>query len=207
MAVEIDRRGSALWITLNRPERHNMYDVDMADAMLTALYGTAGAQAVVITGKGGVFCAGSAFDQLEEAPPAPPRELLATSARLVEAIRGCPQPVLAAVDGLVAGGGNELVVACDFALATRRSSFGRMRSARACGLLAAQVGERRAKEMAMLGRRYSAQQALEMGLINEVVPDGELGVAVGRWLTEIHGLSPRLLETAKSEFHAERATL
>jgi 1,4-dihydroxy-2-naphthoyl-CoA synthase len=63
--------------------------------------------------------------------------------------------------------------------------------------MAVQVGEKRAKEMAMMCRRYSADQALAMGLINEVVEDDGLETAVERWLDEIHALSPRYLEITK----------
>ncbi|WP_344968444.1 enoyl-CoA hydratase/isomerase family protein [Streptosporangium fragile] len=203
-AVEVEHRDASVWIRLNRPERRNAYDVEMANAMITALHGAAEADAVVITGSGGSFCAGGALGQLGDPDPARLRELFTTSLRLVDAIRACPRPVIAAVDGPAAGGGNELVVACDFAVATRRSTFGqtgpRVGSAPVLGatnLMAVQVGEKRAKEIAMLCRRYTADEALAIGLVNEVVADDELEAAVGRWLAEIHRLSPRYLEITK----------
>ncbi len=205
MTVDIERRGGALWITLDRPERLNAYDLDMARTMIDALETQApAAEAVVITGAGGAFCAGGSLDQLGEPDPDQLRALFTTSLRLVDAIRACPRPVIAAVDGPAAGGGNELVVSCDFAIATERSTFGqtgpKVGSAPVLGatnVMAVQIGEKRSKEMAMLCRRYSASQALELGLINEVVPDGGLAGAVDRWLAEIHALSPRYLEIAK----------
>ncbi|MCW2785370.1 MAG: Naphthoate synthase [Marmoricola sp.] len=203
-AIEVEHRGSAVWITLNRPERRNAYDLSMARDMVVALEGAAEADAVVITGAGGSFCAGGSLDQLGTPDPEQLRSLFTTSLRLVDAIRSCPRPVIAAVDGPAAGGGNELVVACDFAIATQRSTFGqtgpKVGSAPVLGatnVLSVQIGEKRAKEMAMLCRRYSAEQALAVGLINEVVPNGGLDEAVGRWLGEIHQLSPRYLEIAK----------
>lgn len=202
--IDVDRRDGALWITLNRPDRRNAYDLAMARAMIDALRAAASNEAVVITGAGGAFCAGGALNQLGEPDPDHLRALFTASFTLVDAIRSCPRPVLAAVDGPAAGGGNELVIACDFAIATERSTFGqtgpKVGSAPVLGatnLLAVQVGERRAKEMAMMCRRYSAREALEWGLINEVVADGELDDAAARWLTEIHRLSPRYLEISK----------
>jgi naphthoate synthase len=172
--------------------------------MIAAIDDAADAEAVVIAGAGGAFCAGGSLDQLGEPDPEQLRALFTTSLRLVDAIRACPRPVIAAVDGPAAGGGNELVVACDFAIATRRSTFGqtgpKVGSAPVLGatnVLAVQIGEKRAKEMAMLCRRYSADQALRLGLVNEVVEDGGLEEAVQRWLGEIHALSPRYLEIAK----------
>jgi naphthoate synthase len=204
-AVEVERRGGALGITFNRPERRNAYDLDMARSVISILEDEApSAEAVVLSGAGGAFCAGGALDQLGDPDPDQLRALFTTSLRLVDAIRACPRPVIAAVDGVAAGGGNELIVACDFAIATERSTFGqtgpRVGSAPVLGatnLLAVQIGEKRAKEMSFLCRRYSAQQACELGLINEVVADGALDQAVDRWLSEIHALSPRYLEIAK----------
>lgn len=203
-AIEVERRDTALWITINRPERLNAYDLDMARTLIAAFEDAAAADAVVLTGAGGAFCAGGAIDQLGEPDAEQLRALFTSSLRLVEAIRACPRPVIAAVDGAAAGGGNELVVACDFAIATERSTFGqtgpKVGSAPVLGatnLMAVQIGEKRAKEMSMLCRRYSSAQALELGLVNEVVPDDGLEDGVGRWLAEIDRLSPRYLEIAK----------
>ncbi|TSD64451.1 enoyl-CoA hydratase/isomerase family protein [Aeromicrobium piscarium] len=202
--MDVERRGDAVWITINRPERLNAYDLEMAKAMIAAVESAADADAVVLTGAGGAFCAGGALDNLGSPDPEALRALFTTSLRLVDALRACPRPVIAAVDGPAAGGGNELVVACDFAIATQRSTFGqtgpKVGSAPVLGatnLMAVQIGEKRAREMAMLCRRYSAEQALDMGLINEVVADDGLEAAVDRWLGEIHRLSPRYLEIVK----------
>ncbi|GGD06556.1 enoyl-CoA hydratase/isomerase family protein [Nocardioides daphniae] len=204
-SIEVAERRDVVWITINAPERRNAYDLDMARAMIDAVEEAAEARAVVITGAGGSFCAGGALTQLGEPDPVQLRRLFTTSLKLLDAIRACPRPVIAAVDGAAAGGGNELVVACDFAIATERSTFGqtgpKVGSAPVLGatnLMAVQIGERRAKEMAMLCRRYSALQALEWGLVNEVVADEGLDAAVDRWLDEIDALSPRYLEIAKT---------
>jgi len=123
-AVIVERRGGALWITLNRPERLNAYDLEMARDLLAAFESATDYEAVVLTGAGGAFCAGGALNNLGDPNPDDLRALFTTSLRLVDGIRACPRPVIAAVDGVAAGGGNELVVACDFAIATERSTFG-----------------------------------------------------------------------------------
>lgn len=206
-AIDVETRGThgtVRWITINRPERLNAYDLDMARTMIAAVEDAASYDAVVLTGAGGAFCAGGALDQLGEPDAEQLRSLFTSSLRLVDAIRACPRPVIAAIDGVAAGGGNELVVACDFAIATERSTFGqtgpRVGSAPVLGatnLMAVQIGEKRAKEVAMMCRRYSAEQAYTMGLVNEVVPDDGLVAGVERWLAEIDRLSPRYLEIAK----------
>lgn len=204
-SIEVVERRDVVWITINAPERRNAYDLEMAQEFIAAVESAAEATAVVIRGASGAFCAGGALTQLGDPDPAQLRRLFTTSARLLDTIRACPRPVIAAVDGAAAGGGNELVVACDFAIATQRSTFGqtgpKVGSAPVLGatnVLAVQIGERRAKEMAMLCRRYSSDVALEWGLVNEVVADDGLDEAVERWLDEIDGLSPRYLEIAKT---------
>lgn len=207
--VVIERDDRHLRIALNRPERRNAYDREMALAMIDALWSSHDVEAVVITGRGGAFCAGGALDQLGDPDPRELQALFYASLRLTDAIRCHPRPVIAAVDGPAAGGGNELVIACDFAIATRRSTFGqtgpRVGSAPVLGatnLAAVQIGEKRAKEMSFLCRRYTAEQALAMGLINAVVDDDGLDAEVDRWLAEIHALSPRYLEIAKMSSNA-----
>jgi enoyl-CoA hydratase/carnithine racemase len=132
------------------------------------------------------------------------RGLYRASLRLFDAVRNHPRPVIAAVNGPAAGGGNELVVACDLAIAGESATFGqtgpRVGSAPVTGatnVLGVQIGEKRAKEMAFLCRRYTAAQALELGLVNAVVPDDELVGAVDALVGELAVLSPRYLEIAK----------
>jgi naphthoate synthase/2-ketocyclohexanecarboxyl-CoA hydrolase len=132
------------------------------------------------------------------------RGLYRASLRLFDAIRQCPRPVLAAVQGPAAGGGNELVIACDLAIAGRSATFGqtgpRVGSAPVTGatnVLGIQLGEKRAKEMALLCRRYTAAQALELGLVNAVVDDDAVESTVDSWVAELAALSPRYLEITK----------
>ncbi len=202
--VDVDVRGPALWITLNRPDRRNAYDADMASAVVEALVDAPGHHVVVVTGAQGAFCAGGALTNLSQPDLPGMRGLYTGSLRLFDAIRTCPRPVIAAVNGAAAGGGNELVVACDLAVAARSATFGqtgpRVGSAPVTGatnVMGIQIGEKRAKELAMLCRRYSAEQALAMGLVNEVVDDDALDATVAAWCEELAALSPRYLEITK----------
>ena len=202
--VLVERRGTVAWIRLNRPERRNAYDGPMAELLIDAVRSVDDASVVAITGVQDSFCAGGFLKNLAEAGESDIRRMFYGSLRLFDEIRRCPRPVIAAVNGPAMGGGNELVVACDFAIAIESAYFGqtgpRVGSAPVLGginMLALNVGEKRAKEISMLCRRYTAQQALELGWINEVVPDDGLEEAVNRWATEIEGLSPRYLEIAK----------
>lgn len=202
--VHVEERGDAVWITFDAPERRNAFDPEMAATAVAALEDSAHARAVVITGAPGGFCAGGALDLLGTPTLPQMRGLYRMSLRLFDAVRNHPRPVIAAVNGAAAGGGNELVVACDLAVAAESATFGqtgpRVGSAPVTGatnVMSVQIGEKRAKEMALLCRRYSAQQALDLGLVNRVVPDDELVTAVDDIVAELGALSPRYLEITK----------
>lgn len=203
--VHVERRAGATWITLDAPKRRNAFDPAMAAKAIEALEAASDSRAVVITGAPGGFCAGGALDLLGAPTMAQMRELYRMSMRLFDAIRQCPRPVIAAVNGAAAGGGNELLIACDLAVAAESATFGqtgpRVGSAPVTGatnVLALQIGEKRAKEMALLCRRHTAQQALEWGLVNEVVPDDRLVERVDEIVAELAALSPRYLEITKT---------
>ena len=201
----MERREEALWLTLDRPERFNAYDEAMARELAELVAATLDVAAVVITGRGRGFCAGGYLADLDQLDAVSVRRLYRASLELFEAIRLHPRPVIAAVNGAAAGGGNELVVACDLAIASETATFGqtgpRVGSSPVLGganMLAMTVGEKRAKEIAFLCRRYSARDALAMGWINAVVPDGDLEAEVAGWCREIATMSPRYLEITKS---------
>ena len=202
--VELNKRGDTLWITLNRHDRRNAYDASMAAQMAEAIEAATPMRAVVITGSGGSFCAGGSLQQLATPTREQMRNLYRASLRLFDSIRACPRPVIAAVNGAAAGGGNELVVACDLAVAAKGATFGqtgpRVGSAPIMGatnVMGVQIGEKRAKELSFFCRRYSADQALSMGLVNAVVDDESLIPTVESWCEELGALSPRYLEIAK----------
>lgn len=202
--VIVERRGEVAWLRLNRPERHNAYDIDTVEQLIAGVRSSRNAGVIVITGSGRSFCAGGYLGNLAEPDPDVLRDMFDISLRLFDEIRRSPRPVIAAVNGFAIGGGNELVVACDLAIAAESAQLGqsgtRVGSAPVLGgtnMLAASVGEKRAKEVSMLSRRYSAAQALEMGWVNAVVPDEELEAEVERWCEELLELSPRYLEIAK----------
>jgi enoyl-CoA hydratase/carnithine racemase len=200
----VERRGEVAWLRLNRPERMNAYDASMASELVAAVEGASDAGVIVLTGTGRGFCAGGYLANLQNPDPASLQAMFYASLKLYEAIRTSPRPVIAAVNGAAAGGGNELVVACDLAIAAESATFGqtgvRIGSAPVLGgtnFLAMNIGEKRAKEVAFLCRRYPARQALELGWINGVVPDAELEAEVTRWAEELLSMSPRYLEIAK----------
>jgi 2-ketocyclohexanecarboxyl-CoA hydrolase len=204
MDVIVTERKSATWIRLNRPERRNAFDPEMALEIVNAIDGATASRAVVITGSPGSFCSGGSLTSLAHPTEREMRYMYEGSLRLFDAIRRCPRPVIAAVNGAAAGGGNELIVACDLAIASKSATFGqtgpRVGSAPVTGatnVMGIQIGEKKAKELSMLCRRYSAEQALEMGLVNAVVDDDALDDTVDEWVQELSQLSARYLEITK----------
>jgi 2-ketocyclohexanecarboxyl-CoA hydrolase len=204
--VSVEHVDGLVWIRFVRPDRRNAYDHEMAGEVAAAVDASSGEEvlAVVITGSGGSFCAGGALGALRQPDQDDIRTLFRGSLRMFDAIRGCPRPVIAAVNGVAAGGGNELIVACDLAIAARSATFGqtgpRVGSAPVFGatnLMALQIGEKRAKEWSFLCRRYSAADALALGLVNEVVDDDALEDRIRDIGAEVRRLSPRYLEIAK----------
>ncbi|MBP2366186.1 enoyl-CoA hydratase/isomerase family protein [Pseudonocardia parietis] len=202
--IEVEQRGDVAWIRLNRADRMNAYDRAMGEQLTQAVRDSSGSGVIVITGSGRAFCAGGYLANLADPDPAELRGMFHASLDLFDAIRTSPRPVIAAVNGAAAGGGNELVVACDLAIAARSAKLGqtgpRVGSAPVLGgtnLLAVSVGEKRAKEISMLCRRYTAEQAMELGWLNAVVDDDELEAEVTRWADELLTMSPRYLEISK----------
>jgi 2-ketocyclohexanecarboxyl-CoA hydrolase len=203
--VVVERKDEILTLRLNRPERMNAYDRDTVDELIAALREHVDARVTVITGTGRAFCAGGYLANLADPNFWDLRAMFTGSLELFEAIRSAPMPVIAAVNGAAFGGGNELVVCCDLAIAAESAQLGqtgvKVGSAPVLGgtnLLTMTIGEKRAKEVAFLCRPYSAREAFDMGWINAVVPDEELETEVGRWCDELIAMSARYLEVAKT---------
>ncbi|MFW6124674.1 MAG: enoyl-CoA hydratase-related protein, partial [Pirellulales bacterium] len=125
-------------------------------------------------------------------------------------IRDVPKPVIARVQGYAIGGGNVLAALCDLTIASESAVFGQVGPkvgsvdpGFGTAYLARIVGEKKAREMWYLCRRYSARDALAMGLANVVVPDDQLDAQVGRWCEEILKRSPTAIAIAKRSINAD----
>ena len=125
-------------------------------------------------------------------------------------IRDVPKPVIARVPGYAIGGGNVLATICDLTIASEKAIFGqvgpRMGSVDpgfGTAYLARVVGEKKAREIWYLCRRYTAQEALQMGLCNVVVPHEALDAEVAKWCEELFDKSPTALAIAKRSFNAD----
>jgi enoyl-CoA hydratase/carnithine racemase len=181
-------------LTLSRPEKLNAltFDVyaDLRD-LLGELPHRGDARVLVLTGQGRGFCSGGDVEEiigeLQRRPAAELLEFTRMSGAVVKAMRECPLPIVAAVNGVAAGAGSVLALASDFRLLARSASFAflftRVGLAGAdmgsAYLLPRLVGFGRAMELLLLGDELSAERALELGLATQVVDDDELPAAAG----------------------------
>ena len=202
-------------ITINRPQVYNAFRTgtlkEMAGALTDAeLDSSIGV--VVLTGAGDkAFCAGG--DVAEAARSGGyAKEMGYWHADVHRRIRNMPKPVIAEVNGFAIGGGHILHVICDLTIASENAKFGqagpRVGSFDAgfgVSYLARIVGEKKAREIWFLCRQYTAREALDMGLVNKVVPQGKLEEEVDTWCREILSLSPTALKFCKLAFNAETA--
>ncbi len=200
-------------ITINRPEKYNAFRGQTCDELLDALNAAAWDKSigvVVLTGAGDkAFCTGG--DQSAHDGGYDGRGVIGLPVEELQGlIRDVPKPVIARVNGFAIGGGNVLVTCCDLAIASETAQFGQVGPkvgsvdpGFGTAFLARVVGEKKAREIWFLCRRYSAQQALAMGLVNAVVPSDELDAEVDRWCKEILALSPTAIAIAKRSFNAD----
>jgi 2-(1,2-epoxy-1,2-dihydrophenyl)acetyl-CoA isomerase len=178
-------------LTLNRPERLNSFNVEMHEAVRAALaqLPASGARVLVLSGAGRGFCAGQDLGDRAVAPDAEAVDLGESIERyykpLVLALRGLPIPVIAAVNGVAAGAGANLALACDLVIAARSASFvqafsklGLIPDSGGTWFLPRLVGPARALGLTLLAEKLPAEQAAAWGLIWRCVDDTELGTTV-----------------------------
>ncbi len=190
-AVNLDVRDGAAVIELNRPDRLNAWNRQFGEELLAAVERARdddAVRAVMITGAGRAFSSGADLGEQREASEG---ELPDLSERLKElyhpilvGVREMPKPVLSAVNGPAVGIGCSLALAADLIVASESSYFllafiniGLVPDGGSTAFVPARIGAARAKEMALLGERVPAAQALEWGLVNRVLPDDEFGDA------------------------------
>jgi 2-ketocyclohexanecarboxyl-CoA hydrolase len=203
------------WITINRPERYNSFRARTVDELVNCFkrgWRSDEVGVICLTGAGEkAFCTGGDQKQrMETGDYGPSDSGLFELDTLHRVIRDVPKPVIAAVNGFAIGGGHVLHVLCDLTIAADTARFGqngpRVGSYDAgfgTGYLARVVGEKRAREIWFLCRQYSAEQAEAWGLVNKVVPAGQLRAEVRSWADEILRLSPTALKVLKQSMNTD----
>jgi naphthoate synthase len=209
-----EARDGVAWITINRPEVRNAFRALTVDELVAAFrdaWADPEVGVVVLTGAGDkAFCAGG--DQKDRGAagysgkPGVGLDVLS----LHSVIRNIPKPVIAMVNGFAIGGGHVLHVLCDLTIAADTAVFGQVGPrvgsvdpGFGTAYLARLVGEKKAREIWYLCRQYTAQEAVQMGLANKVVPAAQLRAEVEQWCRELLEKSPTALKLAKYSFNAD----
>lgn len=202
-------------ITINRPEVHNAFRPQTLieiSAALVAAREDESIGVIILTGAGDrAFCSGGdqrvRGDSGYQTDPNSTGRFHVTDLHVQ--MRRCPKPIVAMVAGYAIGGGHVLHVVCDLTVAADNAIFGQVGpkvgsfdGGFGASSLAQLVGMKKAKEIWFLCRQYDAQAALEMGLVNTVVPLADLERETVRWCREMLALSPFALRLMKASFHA-----
>jgi methylglutaconyl-CoA hydratase len=205
-ALAVGRDGPVLRLRLTRPERRNAFDAALI-AELTEAFGDVGdARAVVLSGEGPSFCAGADVEWMRASADLSYDDNLADALRLramLEAIDGCPAPVVARVQGHALGGGCGLVACCDVAVAAENAifAFSEVKLGVVPAVISpfalARIGPTAARRYFLTGERFDARTALRIGLVHELVPEDELDVAVERVVGELSSAGPEAVRAAK----------
>jgi dehydration protein DpgD len=212
--VIYEKRGHVAYVTLNRPERMNALDAH-SHAELIEVFddfeADPDAWVAIVTGAGDrAFCAGNDLKATAQASANGERRV-GPGARFAAITRGydCPKPLIAAVNGVAAGGGFEIALACDVVVAADGARFGLPEPrvgliAGAGGIhrLTRQIPLKPAMGMLLTGRLVSADEGHRLGFVNEVVPAADLAAAADRWAGAMLECSPLLLQLTKEAARA-----
>lgn len=218
-AVFREHRGAALWLRLNRPEALNGLTPDIIDGLAAGLdeaLGDPAVRAVVLTGQGRAFCAGADLKYVESltGAPTPPgahdarNGFLREVRDLFDRIETFPKPVIAAVNGLALGGGMELLLTCDLAIAARSARlgdghavYGQIPGGGASVRLVRRLGLSTAKHLMFTGDLAAAERFLHTDLLTDVVDDDRLDDAVAELVSTLAARSPVGLAAMKRLAH------
>jgi enoyl-CoA hydratase/carnithine racemase len=209
-----EARNGVVTLTLNRPEKRNALSHELLSQLshtLTALATDQGANVVVLAARGPAFCAGHDLGEMVGRSESDYRTLFELCSEVMQQLRRLPQPVIARVQGLATAAGCQLVAACDLAVAVETATFATpgVKIGLFCTTpmvpLVRAIPPRFALEMLLTGKPISAAQALEWGLINRVVPEGQLDIAVQEYVAAIQISSPLTVRLGKAAFYDQLA--
>ena len=204
----MEEKDGVLWLTLNRPQVMNSFNFDLLRALKAQIDGIRfrpEIRVVIITGAGEkAFCAGADLKERATLPPLQVKEFIFTIRDLFSSIENLNKPVIAAVNGVALGGGTELALACDIRIASATASMGLTETrlaiipgAGGTQRLPRLIGRGKAKELIFTGRRVPAEEALAIGLVNQVCAPDQLRKTCDAMAAEICETGPIAIEQAK----------
>ena len=203
---------SVALVTMNRPKKRNALSLDHMQELIACLkaIGEAGESPVVILrGNGPAFCAGHDLSEMVGRDPAFYRHLFDVCCELMQTIQAIPQPVIAQVHGVATAAGCQLAATCDLVVASEDARFAcpGVKIGLFCSTpmvaLSRAVGQKKAMQMLLTGEFISAEEALAEGLVNEVVPAGELEAETRALAEKIAEASPLVVGVGKQAFYRQ----
>jgi methylglutaconyl-CoA hydratase len=203
-ALRIELDGPVLRVTMARPERRNAFDASLIAELTEAFADVGDARAVVLSGEGASFSAGADVEWMRSSVELTQEENIEDALRLramLDAIDGCPAPVVARVQGHALGGGVGLVACCDIVIAEpgAQFAFSEVKLGIVPAVISpfalAKIGPSAARRLFVTGERFGADVALRIGLVHEVT--GELDVGVERVVGELLSAGPAAARGAK----------
>ena len=203
-ALEVERDGAVLRVTMARPDRRNAFDAALIDELARAFADVGDVRAVVLAGEGKSFSAGADVEWMRSSVDLSYEENVADALRLramLDAIDGCPAPVVARVQGHALGGGCGLVACCDIVVAEpgAQFAFSEVKLGIVPAVISpfalAKIGPGAARRFFVTGERFTADVALRIGLVHEVA--GDLDAAVERVVAELLTAGPDAARAAK----------
>jgi 2-ketocyclohexanecarboxyl-CoA hydrolase len=212
----VTSEGGIATVAINRPKVLNAMRAETVEELIRAIDEAGWDKTIgviVLTGTGKAFCTGG--DQSAHEGKYNGRGTIGMPIEALQSlIRDVPKPVIARVHGYAIGGGNVLATICDLTIASESAVFGQVGPkvgsvdpGFGTAYLARVVGEKKAREIWYLCRRYTAKEALAMGLVNTVVPDDQLDAEVAKWCAEILERSPSAIAIAKRSFNADTESI
>jgi enoyl-CoA hydratase/carnithine racemase len=210
--LAIEQRGPVAHWTLNRPEKRNALSRRLLAELEQAITRVATDEAVrvvVLAAKGAAFCAGHDLAEMTGRQEEEYHDLFALCSRVMLGLRRLPQPVIARVQGTATAAGCQLVAACDLAVAAEAATFATpgVKIGLFCTTpmvpLVRAVAAKPALEMLLTGKPIPARRALELGLVNQIVPDSGLDAAVKELTDAICATSPLTIRIGKKAFYEQ----
>jgi enoyl-CoA hydratase/carnithine racemase len=212
MNITIAREGNIAILTLNRPERRNALSLELMRELLACLEAIGRdreVRAVILEAAGKVFCSGHDLSEMTGRDVNEYREIFDVCSELMQKLQAIPQPVIAAVQGIATAAGCQLVASCDLAVAAEEAAFATpgVKIGLFCTTpmvaLTRAIGRKRALQMLLTGELVDARTAVEWGLINQVVPGGELGSAARAMAERIASASSLTVAIGKQAFYTQ----
>lgn len=210
-SIQIDHRGSTTHLTLNRPEVFNSFNQEMALSMQGALKTCANEEVrcVVIQGNGKAFCAGQDLGEIID-PNGPELKKIVSEHYnpIIRQITELEKPVIAAVNGIAAGAGANIALACDVVIAKESAAFmqafskiGLVPDSGGTWLLPRIIGFQKALALSLLAEKVSAEEAERMGMIYKATPDDEFDSFVEKIASKLASLPTKGLAYTKKAYH------